>query len=138
MTKKLYRSYIDRKIAGVCGGIAEYFDIDPVLVRALFIITTISYAVGFIAYIVLWIIVPERPKPIFSSDFIPVVEEEEQQTEINSNKLQSRTILGIILLVLGVLFFINEFFPIWDRGIFFSIILIIIGVLLLITKKSEK
>lgn len=135
MTKKLYRSYNDKKIAGVCGGIAEYFDIDPVLVRALFIITTISYAVGFIAYIIFWIIVPERPKPIFSNDFIPVTEAEDT-ANISSNKPQSRTVLGIILIVIGLLFFVNEFIPIWDSGIFFSIILIIIGVLLLFYKKS--
>ena len=50
-------------IAGVCGGIAEYFNIDPVIVRALAVILLIPGGLpGFIPYIILWIIVPEKPK----------------------------------------------------------------------------
>lgn len=58
--KKLYRSK-DRMIAGVCGGIAEYFNIDPTLIRLLWaLITLIGIFPGIIAYIICWIIIPER------------------------------------------------------------------------------
>ncbi len=62
MTKKLYRSRTNRKIAGVCGGIAEYFDIDPVVVR-LSAVALLLLGAGSIAlvYIIMWIVVPEEP-----------------------------------------------------------------------------
>ncbi|KUK86086.1 MAG: Phage shock protein C, PspC [candidate division TA06 bacterium 34_109] len=59
--KKLYRSRKDRKIAGVCGGIAEYFNIDSTIVRLLAVITIFFGGGGIIAYIISWIIIPEEP-----------------------------------------------------------------------------
>ncbi|CAN5354166.1 PspC domain-containing protein [soil metagenome] len=60
--KRLYRSKKDRMIAGVCGGIAEYFKIDPVLVRLLALLFVLGAGTGFLAYLVLWIVVPENTK----------------------------------------------------------------------------
>jgi phage shock protein C len=61
--KRLYRSRKDRKIAGVCGGIAEYFNIDPVIVRVIAVLLLLPGGFpGLIPYIVLWIIVPENPR----------------------------------------------------------------------------
>jgi phage shock protein PspC (stress-responsive transcriptional regulator) len=58
--KKLYRSKNNRMIAGICGGIGEYFNIDPTLVRVLWVLLTLISlgVVGIIAYIIMWIIVP--------------------------------------------------------------------------------
>ena len=60
---KLYRSKKNRIVAGVCGGIGEYFKIDPTLVRLLWLfITMVSAGVGgLVAYIIAWIIIPEEP-----------------------------------------------------------------------------
>lgn len=64
MTKRLYRSRKDRKIAGVCGGIAEYFGIDPTIVRVIAILLLIPGGLpGFLPYVAMWIIVPNNPKP---------------------------------------------------------------------------
>ncbi|OGL29699.1 PspC domain-containing protein [Candidatus Saccharibacteria bacterium RIFCSPHIGHO2_02_FULL_47_12] len=62
MTKRLYKSEKDRKWAGVCGGIAEYFDIDPTLVRAGYAFVTIISGIipGLIAYFVLAYIMPTK------------------------------------------------------------------------------
>lgn len=60
--KKLYRSIKDRKIAGVCGGMAEYFDADPTIVRLLWALTLIlGIFPTIIAYIICWIVIPEKP-----------------------------------------------------------------------------
>ena len=60
--KKFYRSTTDRKIAGVCGGLAEYFSIDPIIVRIIaFILLLPGGLPGLVPYIILWIIVPEKP-----------------------------------------------------------------------------
>lgn len=60
MTKKLYRSSTDKKLCGVCGGIAEYFDIDPTLVRLLWIAVTLFSACfpGLLVYIIFAIVIP--------------------------------------------------------------------------------
>lgn len=63
MTKRLYRSTENRMIAGVCGGIAEYFDIDPVLVRIIAIVLLLPGGLpGFLPYVILWLVVPENPR----------------------------------------------------------------------------
>jgi phage shock protein C len=61
MAKKLYRSKKNRMIAGVCGGIAEYFDVDPIIVRLIALILVLSAGGGIVAYIVAWIVLPEEP-----------------------------------------------------------------------------
>ena len=61
MAKKLYRSTDDKMIAGVCGGLGEYFDIDPVVFRILFVVLVIGAGSGLIPYALLWLIVPEKP-----------------------------------------------------------------------------
>jgi phage shock protein C len=54
------RSLADRKIAGVCGGLARYFDLDPTLVRVLWVVLTIvSFGAGVIGYLLLWLLAPE-------------------------------------------------------------------------------
>ena len=61
MAKCLYRSRKNHKIAGVCGGIGEYFDIDPIWLRALFLVSAICGGLGLITYIILWILMPLEP-----------------------------------------------------------------------------
>lgn len=58
--KRLYRSETDRQIAGVCAGIADYFDVDPTLIRILFLVLFFAGGPGFLLYIILWIAVPEE------------------------------------------------------------------------------
>lgn len=60
--KRLYRSTDDRMIAGVCGGLAEYFNLDPTVVRLIaLLLLVMGGAPGLLPYIILWIVVPERP-----------------------------------------------------------------------------
>ncbi len=59
MQKKLYRSRNDRYIAGVCGGLGEYFGIDPTVVRVLFILAALIGGPGIILYILLALFIPE-------------------------------------------------------------------------------
>ena len=59
--KKLYRSKKDKMVGGVCGGLADYFDIDPTLVRVAWVLFTLAGGSGILAYIIAWIIIPEEP-----------------------------------------------------------------------------
>ena len=67
--KKLYRSKSDRKLAGVCGGLAEYLNIDPTIIRVIWAITSLFALVGIIAYVVCAVIIPEKPE-----DYVTVTE----------------------------------------------------------------
>jgi len=62
--KRLYRSKKDRMLCGICGGIAEYFNVDPTLIRILWVILSLTGAVfpGILAYIICYIIIPENPE----------------------------------------------------------------------------
>lgn len=59
--KRLYRSRSDRRIAGVCGGLAAYFNIDPTLIRLLFVLGLIFVGGTLLAYFILMIVIPEEP-----------------------------------------------------------------------------
>jgi phage shock protein C len=75
MTKRLYRSKYDRQIAGVCGGLAAYFNIEPTIVRIIFLLITFMGGPGLLLYIVLALVVPEeddeKPKNILTEDEVP-------------------------------------------------------------------
>jgi phage shock protein C len=63
--KRLTLSETKKQAAGVCGGIAEYFGIDPTLVRALFVLATLMGGPGLLIYIVLWIVIPKPDAEFF-------------------------------------------------------------------------
>ncbi len=58
MNKRLYKSATDKKICGVCGGVAEYFDIDPTIVRLAWVVFTLFGGSGILAYIIAAIVIP--------------------------------------------------------------------------------
>lgn len=59
--KRLYKSSTDRKLAGVCAGIAEYFDIDPTVVRLAWVVFSLAGGSGVLAYIIAAIVIPDGP-----------------------------------------------------------------------------
>ncbi len=58
MARRLYRSKTEKMLGGVCGGLAELFDIDPTLVRLVFVLATLWGGLGLVVYLVLWWIAP--------------------------------------------------------------------------------
>jgi len=60
--KRLYKSRINRVLCGVCGGIGEYFNIDPTIIRLLFVVLTLGAFSGVLLYIIAAIIMPEKPE----------------------------------------------------------------------------
>lgn len=76
MEKKLQRSSTDKVIAGVCGGLGKYFDIDPVIFRVAFVALFLLAGNGILVYLILWLIMPEEPAS--AVDFAPEPEEPEQ------------------------------------------------------------
>lgn len=64
MKKRLYKSTIEKKLCGVCGGIAEYFELDPTVIRLAWVVFTLLGGSGIIAYIIAAIVMPSRPEDI--------------------------------------------------------------------------
>ena len=67
MEKKLYRSNTNKKIAGVCAGLAEYLNIDPTIVRLIWALVVLCAGAGLLAYIVCALIIPEKPDNIIDA-----------------------------------------------------------------------
>jgi len=59
--KRLYRSRSDKKIAGVCGGIAQYMGIDPVIPRVIWVVLALAVGTGVLAYLIAWLVIPMEP-----------------------------------------------------------------------------
>ena len=60
-TRKLYRSKTNRQLAGVCGGLAEYFNLDATLIRVLVVLLAVLGGSGLLLYVAMWIIIPKEP-----------------------------------------------------------------------------
>ncbi len=154
MEKRLYRSRSDRMICGVCGGLANYFDIDPVIVRIITILLIFAGGMGILAYIILAIVVPlESSQASEPRDVIKENVEEIKQTasqlgddihstfarkggapeEMTKTRHRSRNVLGAILIVIGVLFLLASFnlFEWLHWRYLWPLILIAIGLLVI-------
>ena len=66
MKKKIYRSRNDKKLAGVCAGFAQYFGIDPTIVRLLFVFFVLWAGTGLLAYIICALVIPEEPEDYYT------------------------------------------------------------------------
>ncbi len=62
MTKRLYKSNTDKKLDGVCAGIAEYFEIDPTVVRLVWVLFSLAGGSGVLAYIIAALVMPRKPE----------------------------------------------------------------------------
>lgn len=60
--KRLYRSGKEKILGGVCGGIADYVNTDPTIIRILWVLFSLVYGVGILLYLIAWIIIPKNPK----------------------------------------------------------------------------
>jgi phage shock protein C len=140
MERRLYKSRENRKIAGVCGGIGEYFDIDPVIVRLLVVIFTLAGGAGLIGYIIAAIIIPERDGNKYSNtyNYEDSSPDYDNMGNSDSNKKSngnSMMVFGVILLLLGAFVVLRSFVPWVSRELILATGLIAIG-LYFIFKKS--
>lgn len=60
--KRMYRSEKNKVLGGVCGGLGEYFNVDPVLIRILWVLFALAYGSGILAYIIAWLVIPKKSR----------------------------------------------------------------------------
>lgn len=79
--KRLYRARDERMIAGVCGGLAKYFNVDPTLIRVLFVLAAFAGGSAVLVYIILAIVMPEEPAGYVEPPPAPAAQAEESEAE---------------------------------------------------------
>jgi len=122
--KKLYRIRKGRWLGGVCTGLAEYFNIDVSLVRILMVILALADGVGLLFYLIAWIVIPAKDTP------------EEIKEESGNEGSAAKIAIGITLLILGIIFFVNQFIYIFSFGKLWPLVLIALGVYFLVTAST--
>lgn len=139
MNRRLYRSQTESVLGGVAGGVAEYLDLDPAIVRVVWaLLALITGGVFFVLYIVMWIVVPLGPEPAGGAEGQPAAPGADPVTGWNAQPRRARRdsrsgawIFGLILIGVGLYFLAREYLPdvnfdrLWPLG------LVLLGVVLL-------
>lgn len=150
MNKRLYRSRTNKMVAGVCGGLGEYMDIDPTLVRIVFVLLVLASGMGVLAYLAMWLIVPEEGETAESASAETVRAGAEQMAQkaqevsggvkqaVDDRKIEPALVAGVVLIVLGAFFLLqnlNVWWIGWVTGkVLWPAALIVIGLVLLLRR----
>lgn len=130
MQKRLFRSVRNKVITGTAAGIAEYLDIDPVLVRIGFVLLTVFHGMGILIYITCAIVMPREDvaaEPVTSADPAVQVENPELKPARGKVKAGARTIFGVVLIILGGIMLLDNFVPSVDFEDIFPFLLLVAG-----------
>ncbi len=141
--KRLYRSRTDRMVSGVCGGLAQYFNIDVTLVRLAFLLLLVFGGGGFLIYIVLAIVVPEEgttagsPQEVMQANAQDFANRAKEWGEgfgsgsTTAGNRQGALLVGGVLIAVGILFLVQNILRI-NISQFWPLLLIVIGLALLV------
>lgn len=130
--KKLYRSRDNKVLAGVCGGIGEYFEIDPVIIRLIWIVLTMIWGFGLFLYIIAIFLIPLEPKEIKIQDVGTTTQESKKDYRHleDSDRNIVITLLALFFIVLGIMVVVGIVVP--STYVFRNIIKGILGVTMII------
>ncbi len=137
---RLTRSNDDRMVAGVCGGLAAYLNIEPVFVRLAFVILLFASGIGFPIYVILWIVMPEQDSE--STSDVEVIQKNlgEMGETVSSgvSRIGRPGTVGIVLVLLGAYFLLNQLGWLnWISGaVFWPLVIIGLGVFLLVRRNK--
>jgi phage shock protein PspC (stress-responsive transcriptional regulator) len=138
--RRLYRSKTNRIIFGVCGGLGEYFEVDPIIVRLIFVLFTITGGVGLILYFAMALIIPseEGTKKASIGEEVQGLAREARKSAWIRN---SRNIFGLIIVLVGLNILFEQVFDIdffrWiNWGIFWAVLIIALGMRLIFNNKD--
>ncbi|MCB2207708.1 MAG: PspC domain-containing protein [Bacteroidetes bacterium] len=145
-SNKLYRSNTEKIIGGVSGGLADYLNIDVVIIRIIFVLLALFGGGGVLIYVILWIAIPAQS--IYYNTMKQMTDSETIQDEEATHKMQhpnkqSNTALGagIVLIIIGLLFLADRLMPFYNLIDFWPVILIAAGVIIIkpdLFKSSKK
>lgn len=140
--QQLFRSRSKKVFAGVCGGLSEYFNVDPVFIRIIFVVALFSGGLGLIAYIIFWIATPQEPLRFSQvnpegvySNIPPMAIIEEEKKEMPKN---TKNFFGYLLISIGLIILLGELIPNFDFSYVLSLTLVGIGLFLIFSNKSKE
>ncbi|MBN2900076.1 MAG: PspC domain-containing protein [Clostridia bacterium] len=139
MARRLYRSRRNAVLGGVCGGMGEYFDIDPVLVRIIWLIALFS-GVGLVAYLACWLVIPQRPAQETIQKNTPYEDgyyDESYHQESGERKQKTKLLLGAALIIMGSFSLMQRFMPWFDFDLIWPMLLILGGFYLIYREKDD-
>ena len=135
MASRLYRSSTNKVIAGVCGGLGEYFDIDPTLLRLIAVVAALAgMGMPDLFYLLGWLIIPQR----FPGDVGSEASESETPISRTSDSKWRTYLPGLILVGLGAILLMREYFYWFSFGDLWPILLVGIGLFLILRHTSSK
>ena len=153
MNTQLYRSEHDRMIAGVCGGLGQYLNLDVTLIRLFFVLLALGDGIGVMLYIILWLVMPEESQVDQSSLEKNAASGAGQMAEkagqmgqdvqraISSPHPQTGLIIGAALIGMGVLFLLRNLDLFWlswlSLDVLWPVLLIIGGIVLLVRRTRD-
>ncbi len=151
--KTLHRSQNDRILAGVCGGLADYFEVDSTIIRLLFILVVALGGSGLPIYLILWLIMPKKAGEAavineqrvkeFANEIKAKANDlreefKKDKPEIVVKDKRRSGLFGWVLVILGVVFLSNNFMPFWMRSHmvnYWPLLLVFIGVVIIVGRK---
>ena len=133
--KRLERNPMNRVIGGVCSGLADYFGLDVALVRIAFVIAFLFASFGFWLYIILWIVLPESQRTTYNGQQgqSQQTTDDGQQSIVKSESKVKSVLAGSFVILIGLLFLINNFIPINWVWKLWPLILVAIGAVMIVT-----
>jgi phage shock protein C len=137
---RLTRSSTDKIIAGVCGGLAEYLEIDPVLVRLAFLVLFFASGIGFPIYIILWVVMPQGENDAIADSVViqKNINDIGESVQSGIKRLGKPGTVGVILVLLGAYFLLSEIGLFnWISGaVFWPLVIIGAGVYMLMRRNK--
>jgi phage shock protein C len=138
---RLTRSSSDHIIAGVCGGLAKYLEIDAVFVRLAFVILLFASGIGFPIYVILWVIMPEEDDETAGSGAAIQKNMDEFGESVQSgvSRIGRTGTFGTLLILLGAYFLLSEIglFDWISGAVFWPVVLIGFGIYLLVQRSKK-
>lgn len=134
MAERLFRSRRKRVIGGVAGGLGDYLNVDPVIIRIMMVVLTLLNGIGVLIYIIMWIVIPEELRETNfetsgSSSQNPVNEttETSEAEPVYSSNTRGRTVFGGILIFIGLIFLSERYIPAVNLRDLFPLVFIVLG-----------
>jgi phage shock protein C len=146
-SKRLYRSKTDRMLAGIAGGLGDYFDIDPIVFRLALVLLTLFGGTGIVIYLIAWVIIPEEgsnsaanAKAVgkeIENRVHSVANEVKEAFSREETRTRPHSIGGLVLIALGIIFLIQNLigFDVWQ--VFWPVVIIALGLGILMHSKKD-
>jgi len=133
LVRKVYRSKTNRMLGGVCGGLADYFNVDVVLIRLLLVFAFLAGGIGLLAYLIAWIIIPEEGSS--HQGAATAGDQESGEGFFKPQQAfdrQGQVVVGLIAILIGFFLLIRQFVPFFPWHTVWPIAIILAGIAIML------